>query len=71
VLSRRLLRRGNLVSVEDLARQILDFIAYYNAHLAFPYEWTYTGKPLVSGETPKRRKRIRHRRRRIMNMRSR
>jgi transposase len=71
VLSRRLLRRGNFVSVEDLARQILDFIAYYNTHLAFPYEWTYTGKPLVSGETPKPRKRIRHRRRQIMNMRSR
>ena len=71
MLSRRLLRRGNFLSVEDLARQILEFIAYYNAHLAFPYEWTYTGKPLTSGETPKRRKRIRYRRQQLVNMRSR
>jgi hypothetical protein len=65
VLSRRLLRRGNFGSVTELADQIRDFIGHYNAHDAFPYEWTYTGKPLVSGRAEKRRKRLRYRRRRL------
>jgi hypothetical protein len=64
VLSRRVLRRGNFPSPEALTQAIQDFIAHYNAHEAFPYEWTYTGKPLVSGE-PRSRRRIRYRRRRL------
>ncbi len=69
VLNRRVLRRGNFTSVEDLARKIVEYIAYYNAHHAHPYEWTYTGKPGVSGDK-KKRKRVRFRRRQLMNMRS-
>jgi transposase len=65
VLSRRLLRRSEFASVADLARRILEFIAYYNAHNAFPYEWTYTGKPLVSNAAERRPRRIRYRRRRL------
>ena len=71
LLSRRLLRRGEFRSVAELAERIVEFIAYYNRHWAYPYEWTYTGKPLVSGEAHQQRKRIRHRRRLLVNMRSR
>jgi transposase len=67
VLSRRVLRRGDFASVEDLTRKILAYIAYYNAHQAHPYEWTYTGKPGVSGDK-KEGKRLRFRRRQLVNM---
>jgi transposase len=69
VLSRRVLRRGDFTSVEDLAGKILTYIAYYNAHFAHPYEWTYTGKPGASGDKRKRR-RLRFRRQQLVNMRS-
>jgi transposase len=69
VLSRRVLRRGDFTSVEDLARKILAYLAYYNTHFAHPYEWTYTGKPGASGAKRKRR-RSRFRRRQLVNMRS-
>jgi transposase len=69
VLSRRVLRRGDFTSVEDLAQKILAYIAHYNAYHAHPYEWTYTGKPGVSGDKKKRR-RVRFRRRQLVNMRS-
>jgi DDE superfamily endonuclease len=48
VLARRVLRRGDFVSKADLARKVLAYITYYNAHKAQPYRWTYTGKPLVA-----------------------
>ncbi len=69
VLSRRVLRRGDFTSVEDLARKVVAYISYYNAHCAHPYEWTYTGKPGASGAKQKRR-RLRFRRRQLVNMRS-
>ena len=46
VLARRVLRRGNFRSVEDLREKILAYIAYYNRTRAKPYKWTYTGRPL-------------------------
>jgi transposase len=46
VLARRVLRRGNFQSVEDLREKILTYIAYYNRTRAKPYKWTYTGRPL-------------------------
>jgi DDE superfamily endonuclease len=48
VLQRRVIRRGNFRSKADLARKILEYIAYYNMHLAHPYRWTYTGQPLMA-----------------------
>ena len=48
ILSRRLLRRGNFVSVEHLRERILAFIDYFNATLAKPFKWTYRGRPLVA-----------------------
>jgi transposase len=46
ILSRRLLKRGNFKSVEDLQKQLLAFIDYFNAVLAKPFKWTYKGRPL-------------------------
>jgi hypothetical protein len=48
VLQRRLLRRGEFRSKKDLTEQLLAYIAFYNAHWAHPYKWTYTGQPLVA-----------------------
>jgi hypothetical protein len=69
VLARRLLRRGDFGSAEELARRVPEYIAHYNRHQAHPYEWTYTGKPLASGDRPKRRRR--YQRTRLMDIRSR
>jgi putative transposase len=46
ILVRKLLRRGNFRSVEDLRDQVLAFIAYFNRTMAKPFKWTYQGKPL-------------------------
>ena len=43
ILVRKLLKRGNFLSLNDLRVQILAFIAYYNATMAKPIKWTYTG----------------------------
>ena len=48
VLSRRLLKRGNFRSTEDLRKQVLAFIEYQNRVHAHPYRWTYTGRPLAA-----------------------
>jgi hypothetical protein len=46
ILTRKLLRRGNFLSVDDLQVKVLAFIAYYNRTMAKPFKWTYTGKAL-------------------------
>ncbi len=46
ILTRKLLRRGNFLSVDDLQAKVLAFIAYYNRTMAQPFKWTYTGKAL-------------------------
>lgn len=43
ILLRKLLKRGNFISLEDLRNQILAFIDYYNRTMAKPIKWTYTG----------------------------
>jgi len=43
ILVRKLLKRGNFASLDDLRNQILAFIAYYNRTMAKPIKWTYTG----------------------------
>ncbi len=48
VLSRKVIQRGNFTSVADLEDKIIKFIENYNEHLAKPYKWTYTGKPLAA-----------------------
>lgn len=43
ILVRKLLKRGNFPSLDDLRDQILAFIDYYNRTMAKPIKWTYTG----------------------------
>jgi len=43
ILVRKLLKRGNFPSLDNLRDQILAFIAYYNRTMAKPIKWTYTG----------------------------
>src|SRR5829696_135432 len=45
ILERRLLRRGEFDSVDDLADRIIAFIKDYNRR-ATPFRWTYDGRPL-------------------------
>jgi hypothetical protein len=46
ILARKLLRKGNFLSIEDLRNKVLAFIAYYNNSMAKPFKWTYAGKAL-------------------------
>lgn len=46
ILVRRVIRRGNFTSAEDLREKILAFIEYFNRTLAKPFKWTFTGRPL-------------------------
>ena len=43
ILVRKLLKRGNFTSLDDLRDQMLAFINYYNRTMAKPIKWTYTG----------------------------
>lgn len=45
ILVRRLLKRGNFTSTQDLRQQILDFIAYFNRLFAKPFKWKFKGFP--------------------------
>jgi hypothetical protein len=45
ILARRLLKRGEFRSVEDLVAKVMVFIADYN-RTARPFRWTYDGRPL-------------------------
>jgi transposase len=46
ILVRRVIKRGNFTSVEDLRAKILAFIDYFNKTFAKAFKWTYTGRPL-------------------------
>jgi len=48
ILARKVIRRGNFVSTEDLRTKIEAFIAYFNTTMAKPFKWTYQGKPLAA-----------------------
>jgi hypothetical protein len=48
ILVRRLLKRANFQSLEQLRTQLLAFIDYFNRTLAKPFQWTYKGKVLVA-----------------------
>jgi len=48
LLVRRLLKRGNFTSVEDLRQRILAFVEYFNRTMAKPFKWTYAGRPLAA-----------------------
>ena len=46
ILARRLLRRESFRSGRELSNRIRAFIDYFNATLAKPFRWTFTGIPL-------------------------
>ncbi|AGA29049.1 hypothetical protein Sinac_4892 [Singulisphaera acidiphila DSM 18658] len=46
ILVRRVIKRKNFTSAEDLREKILAFIDYFNRTLAKPFKWTSTGRPL-------------------------
>lgn len=46
ILTRRLLKRGSFSSLDELRERLVAFIRYFNAVLAKPFKWTYTGRPL-------------------------
>jgi hypothetical protein len=43
ILGRKLLKRGNFSSLDDVRDHILAFITSYHRTLAKPIKWTYTG----------------------------
>jgi len=43
ILVRKLLRRASFTSTDDLRARILAFIDYFNATMAKPFSWTFTG----------------------------
>lgn len=47
IIVRKIIKRGNFCSTDDLKNKILQFIDYYNATMAKPFKWTYTGKVLA------------------------
>lgn len=46
ILVRKVLKRGNFTSADDLKRKVLAFIEYYNRTMAKPFKWTYQGRAL-------------------------
>jgi transposase len=48
ILVRKVLRRGNFTSTDDLREKVLAFIDYFNRTMAKPFKWTYQGKPLAA-----------------------
>lgn len=48
ILARKVIRRGNFLSLDDLCKKINDFIDYFNETMAKPFRWTYQGKPLMA-----------------------
>ncbi len=52
ILQRKCLRGGHFTSLADLESQLRRFITYYNATMAHPFQWTYTGRPLQKNRRP-------------------
>lgn len=48
ILARKVIRRGNFTSTEDLKDKIEAFIDYFNKTMAKPFKWTYQAKPLAA-----------------------
>jgi transposase len=48
ILVRKVLKRGNFTSIEQLRAKVLAFVEYYNRTMAKPFRWTYQGKALAA-----------------------
>lgn len=55
MFNRRVMRGGNFTSKADLIAKLKRFTDYFNAHIAKPMNWTFTGRPTEkeSFEAPK------------------
>lgn len=47
ILVRKVMKRGNFTSTDDLKQKINAFIEYFNTTMAKPFKWTYAGKVLT------------------------
>jgi len=47
ILMKKVIKRGNFTSMENLKNRLLEFIDYFNATMAKPFKWTFQGKPLT------------------------
>ena len=47
ILMRKVIKRGNFNSQQDLKDKILAFIAYFNKTMSKPFKWTYQGKVMT------------------------
>ena len=48
ILMKKVIRRGNFVSQQDLKNKIQNFMDYFNETMAKPFKWTYKGKALIA-----------------------
>jgi transposase len=48
ILARKVIRRGNFTSIDDLVSKLNAFIEYFNRTMAKPFRWTYHAKPLAA-----------------------
>jgi transposase len=46
IVMRKVMRRGDFTSVDDLEDKLRQFLKYFNETMARPFDWTYTGKPI-------------------------
>ena len=46
ILTRKVLKRGNFTSIDDLQAKVRAFIDYYNLSRAKPFKWTFKGTAL-------------------------
>lgn len=46
ILMRKVIKRGNFLSKQDLKSKVLAFMDYFNETMAKPFKWTYQGKAL-------------------------
>ncbi|MGI9427222.1 MAG: transposase [Bythopirellula sp.] len=55
IINRRVMRRGSFTSKDDLLEKLRRFIIYFNATIAKPMNWTYTGRPTRNTPNPRPR----------------
>jgi len=48
ILMRKVIRRGNFTSIEDVQAKVTAFITYFNQTMAKPFAWTFKGKALAA-----------------------
>jgi hypothetical protein len=48
MLAKKVIKRGNFKSSEELKEKIMAFIDYFNNTMAKPFKWTYQGKVMVA-----------------------